>query len=64
MRLDNVARILDRVMTTVERDPALLERLADDVTGAVGAVGEGAGRAAAQLGRGIRNGDRPHARRR
>jgi hypothetical protein len=65
VRLDNVARIVDRVMTTLDRDPELVERLADDVTGAVGAVGEGVGRAAARLGRANdHNGDRPHAQRR
>lgn len=65
-RLDNVARILERVLTSLDRNPELLERagraveqvgegasgLAGGAGEAVEEVGEGAGRALPQVGRG------------
>ncbi|MGI5430203.1 hypothetical protein [Streptomyces sp. CA-179760] len=63
VRLHNVAKIIDRVLTTLDRNPELLHELArgigsavQDVGGgarqAVGEVGTGAGRAAQEVGRG------------
>src|SRR5687768_8047553 len=39
VRLDNVARILDRTLTTIDRNPQLLERLLTTVDRTVGTVG-------------------------
>ena len=43
VRLDNVTRILDRVLTTIDRNPQIIERLVEGVSSAVEDVGEGAG---------------------
>jgi len=65
VRLDNLATILDRVMDTIDANPQILERLVDQVGGAVGEIGgavgdvgrgagavvEEAGRVAGELGR-------------
>lgn len=48
VRLDNVARILDRVLTTIDNNPEIVERLATTVE----EIGAGAGEAAGELGRG------------
>lgn len=39
VRLHNVARIIDRTLTTIDRNPELLERLLQSVDNAVGTVG-------------------------
>ncbi|MFF7314126.1 hypothetical protein [Streptomyces sp. NPDC008137] len=63
VRLHNVAKIIDRVLTTLDRNPELLHELSrgigsavQDVGGgarqAVGEVGSGAGRAVQEVGRG------------
>src|ERR671912_2961339 len=43
VRLDNVAAILDRVLTTIDRNPQIVERLVEGVSSAVEDVGAGAG---------------------
>jgi hypothetical protein len=52
VRLDNVARVLDRVLSTIDRNPQLLERITDSVGSAVDDVGGGAGKAVGELGEG------------
>jgi cell division septum initiation protein DivIVA len=52
VRLDNVARILDRVLTTVDRNPQLLERLVEGAGTAIAEIGEGAGEAVEDVGEG------------
>jgi hypothetical protein len=52
VRLENVARILDRVMTTIDRHPQLLEGLVAGAGEAVEELGEGAGSAAEEVGAG------------
>jgi e3 binding domain len=43
VRLDNVTAILDRVLTTIDRNPQIVQELASGVGSAVEDVGEGAG---------------------
>src|SRR5215203_5608394 len=43
VRLDNVAAILDRVLTTIDRNPQIVERLVEGVSSAVEDIGAGAG---------------------
>src|SRR5215216_2080892 len=43
VRLDNVTAILDRVLTTIDRNPQIVERLVEGVSSAVSDIGEGAG---------------------
>jgi hypothetical protein len=43
VRLDNVTAILDRVLTTIDRNPQIVQELASGVGSAVEGVGEGAG---------------------
>jgi hypothetical protein len=50
VHLDNVARILDRVLTTIDDNPEIVERLTEHVGQAVEGVGTGAGRAVGDLG--------------
>ena len=45
VRLDNVRAILDRVLTTVDRNPQIVQELVRGVSSAVEDVGEGAGTA-------------------
>jgi hypothetical protein len=52
VHLDNVARILDRVLTTIDNNPAIVERLTEQVGRAVEQVGTGAGEALGDLGAG------------
>ena len=52
VRLDNVARILDRVLTTIDNNPDIVERLAEPVGAAAEEVGAGAGDAVGDLGTG------------
>jgi hypothetical protein len=53
VRLDNVARIVDRVLTTVDRNPRILENITAGVGSAVEDVGGGAGKAVGELGEGV-----------
>ena len=43
VRLDNVTAILDRVLTTIDRNPQIVERLVEGVSSAVEDIGSGAG---------------------
>jgi hypothetical protein len=52
VRLRNVARILDRVLTTIDRNPELVEGLVEGAGKAVGELGEGAGSALEDVGKG------------
>jgi hypothetical protein len=52
VRLDNVARILDRVLTTIDNNPEIVEQLLEHVGEAVEEVGTGAGRAVGEVGAG------------
>src|SRR5215212_5919737 len=52
VRLENLTMILRRVMDTIDRNPQLLERLADRLGDAVGGIAQGAGTAVGELGRG------------
>src|SRR5829696_4136749 len=52
VRLDNVARIIDRVLTTIDDNPDIVERLLEHVGEAVEEVGTGAGEAVDELGAG------------
>jgi hypothetical protein len=49
VRLDNVARILDRVMTTIDNNPGIVEHVLEDVGETVEAVGTGAGEAVGEV---------------
>src|SRR3712207_4017563 len=42
VRLDNVAAILDRVLTTIDRNPQIVERLVEGVSSAIEDIGAGA----------------------
>jgi hypothetical protein len=50
VHLDNVARILDRVLTTIDNHPEIVERLVERVGAAVEGVGTSAGEAVGELG--------------
>ena len=52
VRLDNVVAILDRVLTTIDRNPQIIEKLAESVGSAVEDVGAGAALAVEDVGRG------------
>src|SRR5215207_2094704 len=52
VRLDNVAAILDRVLTTIDRNPQIVERLVEGVSSAVEDIGAGAGSAVEDIGSG------------
>lgn len=52
VRLDNVADVLDRVLTTIDRNPQILENLTRSVGRAVEDVGQGAGEAVEEVGAG------------
>jgi hypothetical protein len=56
VHLDNVARILDRVLTTIDNNPAIVERLTEHVGRAAEEVGSGAGQAVGDLGAGAGSG--------
>src|SRR5215208_5614594 len=51
-RLDNLTAILDRVLTTIDRNPQIVEKLAESVGSAVEDIGEGAGSAVEDVGSG------------
>src|SRR5919112_5382963 len=53
VRLDNVAAILDRVLTTIDRNPQIVERLVEGVSSAIEDIGAGAGSAVEDLGPGL-----------
>src|SRR5215210_3789763 len=53
VRLDNVAAILDRVLTTIDRNPQIVERLVEGVSSAVEDIGAGAGSMVEDLGPGL-----------
>src|SRR5919199_992116 len=53
VRLDNVAAILDRVLTTIDRNPQIVERLVEGVSSAVADIGAGAGSMVEELGPGL-----------
>jgi hypothetical protein len=53
VRLDNVASIVDRVLTTIDRNPQILENITEGVGSAVEDVGGGAGKAVGELGEGV-----------
>src|ERR687886_747381 len=53
VRLDNVAAILDRVLTTIDRNPQIIERLVEGVSSAVEDIGAGAGSTLEELGPGL-----------
>ncbi|MDP9475973.1 MAG: hypothetical protein M3R38_09845, partial [Actinomycetota bacterium] len=52
VRLDNVTAILDRVLTTIDRNPQIIEKLVEGVSSAVEDVGEGASSALEDVGEG------------
>ncbi|HEX5699365.1 MAG TPA: hypothetical protein VFX77_01855, partial [Rubrobacter sp.] len=52
VRLDNVTAIIDRVLTTIDRNPQIVEKLVESVGSAVEDVGEGAGSALEDVGSG------------
>ena len=52
VRLDNVTAIIDRVLTTIDRNPQIIEKLVEGVSSAVEDVGEGAGSAVEDVGEG------------
>ena len=52
VRLENVARIIDRVLTTIDRNPQILEQITEGVGSTVEEVGGGAGKAVGELGEG------------
>jgi hypothetical protein len=50
VRLDNLAAIVDRVLTTVDRNPQLLDRIVANLGRSLAPIGAGAGRAVSELG--------------
>ena len=52
VRLDNVARIVDRVLTTIDRNPQILEQITEGVGSAVEDLGDGVGTAVEEVGAG------------
>jgi hypothetical protein len=52
VRLDNVARIIDRVLTTIDNSPDMVERLIEQVGEATEGIGAGASQALGELGAG------------
>jgi hypothetical protein len=52
VRLDNVARILDRVLKTIDQNPEIVERITAGVGSAVDDVGGGAAKSLGELGEG------------
>ncbi|MGW1614656.1 hypothetical protein ACWCQZ_35475 [Streptomyces sp. NPDC002285] len=52
VRLHNVAKIIDRVLTTLDRNPEILHELARGIGSAVQDVGGGAGQAVGEVGTG------------
>lgn len=52
VRLDNVAAIIDRVMTTIDNNPQIIADLTGGLGAAAGEVGQGAGEALEEAGEG------------
>jgi hypothetical protein len=52
VRLDNVAVIVDRVLTTLDRNPEILRHIGRGVESAARGIGSGAGEAVGELGKG------------
>jgi predicted RNA-binding Zn-ribbon protein involved in translation (DUF1610 family) len=52
VRLDNLTRILDRVFTSLDRNPQMVQELTRGVSSAVGDIGSGAGSAVEDVGEG------------
>src|SRR5215204_4568339 len=52
VRLDNVAAIVDRVLTTIDRNPQILENITKSLGNTVEEVGQGAGKAVGEIGEG------------
>src|SRR5918999_976271 len=52
VRLDNVAVIVDRVLTTLDRNPEILQHIGRGVESAARGIGAGAGEAVGELGKG------------
>jgi hypothetical protein len=52
VRLDNVARILDRVLTTIDHNPQIVQQLVEHVGEAAEELGKGTGEAVRDVGRG------------
>ena len=52
VRLDRVAAIVGRVLTTIDRNPQILEQVTSAVGGAARELGRGAGETVGELGRG------------
>jgi hypothetical protein len=52
VRLDKVARIIDRVLTTIDNNPDMVERLIEQVGEATEEIGAGASQALGELGAG------------
>ena len=52
VRLDRVEAIVGRVLTTIDRNPQILEQVTSAVGGAVGELSRGAGETVGELGRG------------
>jgi hypothetical protein len=56
VRLENLTVILDRVMSTVDRNPQILERLTDRLAATLDQVGTSAAHAVGEIGEGARSG--------
>ena len=54
VRLDNVAVIVDRVLTTLDRNPEILQHIGRGVESAASELGKGTGTAVGEVGRGAR----------
>jgi hypothetical protein len=52
VRLEDLAEILDRVLTTIDRNPQIIEQLVQGIGRTVERVGQGAGQAVGQIGEG------------
>ncbi|MFE9391507.1 hypothetical protein ACFYMN_19365, partial [Streptomyces sp. NPDC006784] len=52
VRLDNVAAIVGRVLSTIDRNPQILEQVTSGVGSAAESLGSGAGKAVGELGEG------------
>ena len=52
VRLDNVAQVIGRVLTTIDRNPQILEQITAGLGSATRELGSGAGEAVGELGRG------------
>ncbi|MFD0537035.1 thioesterase [Actinomadura luteofluorescens] len=54
VRLDNVAIIVDRVLTTLDRNPEILQHIGRGLESAVSDIGSGTGSAVGEVGKGAR----------